>query len=331
MGEALLSLAVGVLPVLVFLAALLALESYKLVRLCTVLAVLAAGALAAAGCYAVNGWLIERLGAEPLIYSRYGGPLSRNWPRAWWCAADPRQPHRFLVDAAILGFAVGAASRGREVYYQQIVTGPGWHVDRARFGTALMHGGATAIFAVLALTLRDAREAMPLPAVPGLALAFAVTRRSTTCSCRRNCRHCHAGRAAAAVLRGVPPQRGGGRRLARQRLRPRRRDDRAARVRPPFRGPVGRYLSSLRSRFEGPLVADLLCYLRIHTELAMRAKGLLMMRESGFEPRLDQETREKLAELRYLEKSIGSTGMLALRPLVLPHQRDLWQISMLEA
>jgi RsiW-degrading membrane proteinase PrsW (M82 family) len=335
-AEALPSLAVGVLPVLAFLAALLAFESYKLVRLRTVLAVLAAGAVAAAGCYAVNGWLMERLGAEPLIYSRYGGPLVEELAKGLVVALLIRANRiGFLVDAAILGFAVGAGFAVVEnVYYQQIVpeAGLGTWVVRG-FGTALMHGGATAIFAVLALALRDRMGSYaPYLLLPGLALAFAV-------HSAFNHMFLSPKLSALAVLVVLPPlfyavfrrsEAAVGEWLGSG-------FDRDAEMIALIESgrlseaPVGRYLSSLRSRFAGPLVADLLCYLRIHTELAMRAKGLLMMRESGFEPRLDQDTREKLAELRYLEKSIGSTGMLALRPLVLPHQRDLWQIGMLEA
>src|SRR5438067_1615678 len=52
--------------------------------------------------------------------------------------------------------------------------------------------------------------------------------------------------------------------------------------------PVGRYLHQLKDRFRGPIVADLLCYLRLHTELALRAKGILMMRENGFNPPIDE-------------------------------------------
>ena len=40
--------------------------------------------------------------------------------------------------------------------------------------------------------------------------------------------------------------------------------------------PVGQYLHTLKRRFKGPVVADLLCYLRLGTELALRAKGILM-------------------------------------------------------
>jgi hypothetical protein len=63
----------------------------------------------------------------------------------------------------------------------------------------------------------------------------------------------------------------------------------------------------------------------------MRAKGLIMMREAGFDAPLDEETQAKLVELRYLAVSIGRTGLLALRPLVHASRRDLWQIYMLRA
>jgi hypothetical protein len=56
-----------------------------------------------------------------------------------------------------------------------------------------------------------------------------------------------------------------------------------------------------------------------------------MMRENGFEsPPADEETRAKFAELRYLEKTIGATGLRALRPVLKLRQRELWQLYMLE-
>jgi hypothetical protein len=92
---------------------------------------------------------------------------------------------------------------------------------------------------------------------------------------------------------------------------------------------VGTYLQSLREKFEGPIVADLLCYLRLHTELSIRAKGLLMMRESGFVNKAGEETRAKLEEMKYLEKSIGTTGKLAIKPFLRMSRKDLWQFYML--
>jgi hypothetical protein len=77
------------------------------------------------------------------------------------------------------------------------------------------------------------------------------------------------------------------------------------------------------------VVADMLCYLRLHTELALRAKGVLLARENGLDVPLDAATREKFAELGYLEKSVGRTGLLALHPVLRTSRRDLWQLYLL--
>ena len=93
--------------------------------------------------------------------------------------------------------------------------------------------------------------------------------------------------------------------------------------------PVGTYLRSLRERFPGEVVVDMLCYLRIHLELSLRAKGLLMMREAGFAVTLAAADRAKLDELDFLERSIGATGKLAMAPFLRKSARDLWQIYMM--
>jgi hypothetical protein len=92
---------------------------------------------------------------------------------------------------------------------------------------------------------------------------------------------------------------------------------------------TGLYLHSLKEKFEGPVVADILCYLRLHVELSIRAKGLLMMRESGFMNKTGEETRAKLEEMRYLDQSIGTTGKMAIRPFIRMSREELWQFYML--
>jgi RsiW-degrading membrane proteinase PrsW (M82 family) len=334
MTDPLLSLAVGILPVLAFLAALLALESYKLVRLRTVVAAIAAGALAAALCWFVNGWLIEGFDATLATYSRYGAPVVEEIAKALVIVLLVRANRiGFLVDAAILGFAVGAGFAVIEnAWYHQLVpeAGLGTWIVRG-FGTALMHGGATAIFAIIGLALRDRNGSdAPQLFLPGLLLAIAL-------HSAFNHMFFSPKLSTLAVLLVLPPllyavfmrsEQAVGEWLGRG-------FDRDAEMIGLIESgrfseaPVGRYLASLRGRFEGPIVADLLCYLRVHTELAMRAKGVLMLRESGFPAKIDEGTRARLAELRYLERSIGRTGMLALRPLVHASRKDVWQIVML--
>jgi hypothetical protein len=55
----------------------------------------------------------------------------------------------------------------------------------------------------------------------------------------------------------------------------------------------------------------------------------MMMRESGFTDKTGEETKAKLEELKYLESSIGTTGLLAIRPFMRLTQEDLWQFYML--
>ena len=324
---------VGLLPVLGFLAVLLAIESYKLVRLSTVIAVVVAGAVVAGASYVANAWLIERLDADLGTYSRYVAPVVEELLKA---AVVGVLVHTrrvgFLVDGAILGFAVGAGFAVVEnLYYQQIVpdAGLGTWIVRG-FGTAIMHGGATAIYTIATLVLIEQVRPRLLAFVPGFVTAVIL-------HSAFNHMFLSPKLSTLAVVVLIPPlilyvfhrsQKaladwlGSG------------FDSDAERLELIQSGglsdsPIGRYLATLKSRFAGPVVADLLCYLRLHTELAMRAKGLLLMRESGFEVPLDEETKAKFEELRYLEKSIGRTGMLALQPVLPMSQKELWQLQML--
>jgi hypothetical protein len=93
---------------------------------------------------------------------------------------------------------------------------------------------------------------------------------------------------------------------------------------------IGRFLNDLRTKFEGPVVVDMLCYLRVYTELAIRAKAALMARENGIDLPVGERTREKFEELHFLEKSIGKTGCLAMKPFLLMERKDLWQMHVID-
>jgi len=76
-------------------------------------------------------------------------------------------------------------------------------------------------------------------------------------------------------------------------------------------------------------VVDMLCLLRLRLELSIQAKGMLLMREAGFPVEPDPEVKAKFEELRFLEHSIGPTGLLAMAPFFHFSDRDLWQYHML--
>jgi hypothetical protein len=195
-----------------------------------------------------------------------------------------------------------------------------------------MHGGTTAIAAVLGLDLtkrHDTRNAGWF--VPGLALAVAVHTLFNRLSLSPLL-------ATACVILVVPAILV----LVYERSEARTRRwlgttmDRDAELLEQIHTgtiagtPIGSYLASLGQRFAGPVVADMLCLLEIHAQLALRAKGLLLAREAGLELPPDPEVGDHLRELRFLERSIGATGRLAIAPF-LAGGRDRWQIRMLES
>ncbi|NJD30383.1 MAG: PrsW family intramembrane metalloprotease [Gammaproteobacteria bacterium] len=325
---------VALLPVLVFLVALVYFDSFKLVRLRSVLLAIAVGGAAAGASYFLNGFALERLQVEFTAYSRYVSPWIEELLKAAILIYLVRTRRiGMLVDAAIFGFAIGAGfSLVENLYY--LASRPdariGIEVIRG-FGTAIMHGGATAIFAIVSVALAEKRpDAILGVFLPGLVAAVTLHSAYNHLLARPVV-------ATLAILVALPPIM----HLVFQRSEQSLRDWLDSDLDSDIEllelinsdefsdSHAGQYLHSLRERFRGEVVADMLCYLRLHVELALRAKGVILMRESGLEAPIDDETREKLKEMQYLERSIGRTGQLAMRPVLQMSSKDLWQIYVL--
>jgi RsiW-degrading membrane proteinase PrsW (M82 family) len=325
---------VGLLPVLSFLGALLYLDSYKLVKLRVVVAMVACGALMAGAMYAINAAVLARNPIDFTIFTRYIAPVAEELVKGLAIVTLLRANRiGFLVDAAIFGFAVGTGFAMVENLCYLIdspVTGMGTWLARG-FGTAIMHGGATAIFAVLGLSMVErSGRATPRAFLPGFAIAVVL-------HSAFNHFFLSPFLSTLGIVLVLPPllhfvfersEKALGSWLGKgfdadvemlELINSGRLSD----------SPIGRYLHTLKDKFKGPIVADVLCYLRLHTELALRAKGILLMRENGFDVSVDDETREKFSEMRYLEGSIGRTGLLALQPMLHMSHKDLWQLHML--
>jgi RsiW-degrading membrane proteinase PrsW (M82 family) len=326
-------LAVSLLPVLLFLLALLYMDSYKLVRLRLLLGMIGAGCLVAVLSVGANRALLDGIGIEPTVFARYLAPLVEELLKAA-CVIILIRAGRigFMVDAAIVGFAVGAGFAIIEnTYYIRALSDAGivtWIVRG--FGTAVMHGGTTATFAIISKGLYDRRGAGALVFLPGLAIALVI---------HSVYNHFVLGPVASTIaIHTVLPtvilvvfyhsERSTRRWLGTQmdvdaELLEMIRSGRVSETR------IGRYFQSARDRFPPEMLFDMLCYLRVHVELAISAKGLLLMREAGFDAPPPDDVEEKFAELRHLEREIGPTGMLALHPFLHSSSHDLWQLHML--
>lgn len=326
----------GLLPVSCFLGALVYLDSYKLVAMRWILGTIGLGCIAGILSYPLNVGARELLDIEFLTLTRYVAPFIEEALKGLIIVALIRRNRiGFPVDAAIFGFAIGAGFAIFEnLYYLQAVPDMrlGTWIVRG-FGTAIMHGGATAILAIASHTLMGQHPTKGmLMLLPGFVVAvvahsvynhfFLMPIVNTLIVF-----------ASLPVLFTIVFQQS---EKAISEWLGMSFDADAELVELINSGDfstskIGLYLQSLTERFEGPVVVDMLCYLRLHKELAMRAKGLLMMREQGFMDKPGEETKGKLEELRFLVSSVGPTGLLAIKPFLRMSRKDLWQFYMLSS
>lgn len=318
----------ALLPVLLFLLALLMMDSFKLVRPRTIVAAIAGGAVSALAGLAINPALVA-LGVGAKTVERLVAPAIEETLKGALVAAQiAKRRVGFPVDAAIQGFAVGTgfalvenwiylASRPHAPVILWIVRG---------LGTAILHGAATGVFAIVAqrLSMRYGARSWRTY-LPGWLAAAAM----------------HAAFNAAVLppfvemlvlLVAVPlivvrvfewSERstrewvGAGLDLDVQLLELVTSEHFHATH-------FGTYLQQLRARFAGPIVADMFCLLRVQLELSAQAKARLMARSAGLDLPVDADTHAALEEMQFLRHSIGRTGLLALEPLNVTSDRDLW-------
>ena len=330
---AVLAVAVSVLPVFLFLGALVLIDSYKLVALRAILLSVAGGVAAGLVAYAANVWLRPALGLDFVPYSRYAAPVVEESLKAAcvvWLLR--RNKVGFVVDAAIHGFGIGTGFAFLEnLYYLQVNPGATFLTWVVRgLGTAVMHGGATSIVAMVSRTLHRSDAFRLYLVLPGLGVAVVL---------HSLYNHFLLQPLLATALivlvfpylcvavfqqseRETRSWLGTGFDTDQELLRVVRSGQVSG-------TPVGQYLKTLRSRFSAEVIVDMMCLLRLRAELAIKAKGILMMREAGFAAAPDPTLKDRFGELRYLEKSIGKTGLLALHPFLHTGTRDLWQLSVL--
>jgi RsiW-degrading membrane proteinase PrsW (M82 family) len=333
-GDLALHALLGLLPVCCFLAALMYLDSYKLIPMRWVLGTIALGCSSAILSYPINLIGLEWLDIDFVVFTRYVAPLIEEALKAFVIIVLMRRNRiGFLVDAAIFGFAVGAGFAIFEnLFYLRVLpdTQLGTWIVRG-FGTAIMHGGATAIFAIVTHTLFGQYPAFGrvalLPGFAGAVIVHSIFNHFFFAPIVNTLLVLVSLPILLVVVfqqseNSVSEWLGMGFDADTELLELINSGELST-------SKVGLYLHSLKEKFAGPIVVDLLCYLRLHTELSIRAKGLLMMRESGFANKTGEETKAKLQELKFLESSIGTTGLLAIKPFLEMSQKDLWQLYML--
>ncbi|HEY6907319.1 MAG TPA: PrsW family glutamic-type intramembrane protease [Ignavibacteriaceae bacterium] len=338
---------ISLLPVFVFLGALIYSDSFKLIKAPLIIQTISAGFAAAIISYFINSYLLENLAIEHSTYTMYVSPLIEESLKASFIIyLLGKKKIGFMVDAAIYGFAIGTGFALIEnIYYLSAVDQSNLIIWFIRgFGTAVMHGGTTAIFAIITKNIMDRKKEFKLKHVlPGLltvifyhllpGLIFAIGIHSFF-------NHFILAPVILTILQlivlpavilyvfyrsevilknwlesGMDTDVELLQQINEGRL---------------SESHIGQYLNTLQNNFSSEVIVDMIAYIRNHIELSIQAKGVLLLKQAGIPVTVDEETRDKFRELKYLEKSIGQTGKLAISPILHTSTRDLWQLYMLE-
>ena len=320
-------------PALVFLAALWFMDTFRLVRVRSLAAALAYGGAAALACEALHVWLMPASVLDPQSFSRYVAPFTEEIAKALFIAvAIVRGRSGFLVDAAVLGFAVGTgfAIVENATYLRDFGEAPLVLWALRGLGTGVLHAAATAIAAIVTKAMFDRRPQIASAVIPGLALAVVI---------HSVYNHLLVFPALGALLMLVA--------LPIVVAAVFERSERATRewigagldldltllqlvMSEGFETTrFARYLKTLPERFDGAVVVDMFCLLRVELELAVQAKARLIAQEAGLDLPVDDDLQTALAERDYLRRSIGRAGLLALEPLRVTSHRDYWHHHLL--
>ena len=306
-----LNVALALVPVVAFLLALQLMDSFKLVRPSSVAAAIVAGAAAALVSWGLHDPIQALTGTSDVHFSRYVAPIVEETLKAAFIVVlIVRRRIGFLVDAAVQGFAVGTGFALVEniTYLRAVGEAPLllWLVRG--LGTAVLHGATMAIFGMVARTYFDRQpdrlwyvfwpgwlaavaihstfNHVPLPPVAMTALLLIILPLLVMQVFQRSESSTREWVGAGLdldmeLLNLVQSEAFGFTRF-------------------------GSYLRELRRSFPGPTVADMFCLLRLELELSVQAKAMLMAREAGLEVPVDEDLGSSLAEVEYLNASIGA-------------------------
>jgi RsiW-degrading membrane proteinase PrsW (M82 family) len=322
--------ALALVPVLLFLTALQVMDSFQLVRPRSVFLAISAGAAAALVCLALYDPLGGVTGVSAWNFSRYIAPAIEEIAKSAFVAfIIARRRVGFLVDAAVIGFAVGAGfGLVENIHYLYWGTSDApmllWLIRG--LGTAMLHGATSCIFAMISKPMADrAAGHLATAFAPGLLTAIVIHSAFNHVLLPPL--------AMTLLLVAVLPALI---LVVFQRSEAATRDWIGAGLDLDIEllelvtsehftcTRLGQYLQELKERFAGPVVADMFCLLRVELELSVQARAMVMAREAGVAVPIDDDLHACLAELEHLHASIGRTGMLALKPLQLTGHRDRW-------
>lgn len=327
---------IAFLPVLLLVAVLYRLDSHRLLSPRFMVTTFLVGAAIAVFAAFLNAYLIDRAQVEFTYFTRYAAPLIEESLKAAFLVYLFRSNRiGFLIDAGIIGFTVGAGfSLAENVFYLHQVSEAHYGIWLVRgFGTSIMHGGATALFAIVAEVLTERHRKMSLLLyLPGLVLAFLlhsvfnhfpvspVLSTVVTLLILPTILFIVFERNEVTIHRFLELDYEAHRRLLNQ-LRKGELSGCEA----------GRFLNDMKERLGGPVVAEMIEYFQLHTELTLNVERILLAREENIALEVGEEIQEKLRRMHELESHIGRAGLVTLRQYLDFSAKDMWEIHLLDS
>ncbi|MDB5430465.1 MAG: hypothetical protein JWP35_1581 [Caulobacter sp.] len=337
-----LKVAVALTPVVVALLLFDHFDMFDLVSFRSLVFYLILGAIAAAAAYNVNGHVLDGLPIGRSNYSRYMAPMVEEALKASiLIALFAFNRIGFKLDAAVIGFAVGAGfSILENIFYLHTYPHANLTIWIVRgLGTAIMHGGSASLFAVITHEFTErqaggragAYRFNPLLYIPGLVVAAAIhgtfnqfpdapllammgalllIPMTLFLVFARSEKATHLWLTAdfethAHALEEI-------------------RSGRFA------ASESGRQIARLAKGFRKASAGDIFDYIGALTERIMRAEQVLLEREAGRDGGVGEPDRQAFARLHELEARIGRAVLRALRPHLNFSRNDLWEMGKLE-
>lgn len=323
---------IALVPALLFFGMLLYFDSYRLVSFREVGMTLSAGAGLCIASYYANAGLMSALHMDFTGYSRNIAPFVEEGFKAVAIVyLFARNRIGFMIDAAIMGFAVGTGFALVENIYLLFVFHDatlGLWVMRG-FGTAIMHGGTTALFALLLEAVIERRlrpvlawgfaawavpvalhavfnrfDASPLGTTifiiialpPAFLLIFSKNEQSV---------HSWLWTDYESHLHLLEDMKSGKFEETDQ----------------------GRIIRNLTRKLAPGEIADVFAYIRTHTELVLRAEKMSLAREDGETFAVSPQDEERFRRLHDLERKMGHTLLMTIRAHLHFSRRELWELN----
>jgi len=325
---------ISLVPVLLFLGLLYLIDSFKLVRVSSLLSVFLLGGVCALVSYFFNTLFQSAFPSGFDFYARYIAPVIEESLKALVVLQlIARKKTGFLIDAGIYGFAVGAGfSFVENIYYllqihdTNVLT---WLVRG--LGTAIMHGACTTLLAIFCMGALQAGKKMGAGLWVGLGVAILIHAGYNHFFIEPVLQTLFIALLTPTALYIVF-------RINEKQLQSWLEVELFNEIsilgmirKGIFReSKSGKYLASLNEYFPREAIVDMYCYIGLFLELSVIAKRNLLLAENEFPIPSDPDLDNKLKELDQLRKSIGKTGELAIAPLIRMNYRDLWKLSTLK-